>query len=250
MRLGRARLPIAVMTAMLCVSAMVLLVAPPAGATHVSPELSEGAANQTCSDFAGEGQTWVELKVDPPADGVFTDGTLSVTITNFNDLSFDWSSNIGVDAVFVKSGSSGSHLYRYDPPSEATSDTGLTTPGSVQEISHISFCYDIDEATTSTTEATTSTTEATTSTTEATTSTTEATTSTTEATTTTVDDEVLGTTLTTTTSTTVADEVLDTVVSPSTLPFTGANSGGIAMLGMALVAMGALALVTARGVKD
>ena len=229
MRLGRARLPIAVMTAMLCVSAMVLLVAPPAGATHVSPELSEGAANQTCSDFAGEGQTWVELKVDPPADGVFTDGTLSVTITNFNDLSFDWSSNIGVDAVFVKSGSLGSHLYRYDPPSEATSDTGLTTPGSVQEISHISFCYDIDEATTSTTEATTSTT---------------------EATTTTVDDEVLGTTLTTTTSTTVADEVLDTVVSPSTLPFTGANSGGIAMLGMALVAMGALALVTARGVKD
>jgi hypothetical protein len=47
-----------------------------------------------------------------------------------------------VDAVYVKSGKGGSNLYVYDPPSESTGDTGLTTPGSEQNISHISFCYD------------------------------------------------------------------------------------------------------------
>ena len=40
-----------------------------------------------------------------------------------NDKTFDWSSNIGVDAVIVKGGADGTHLYRYDPPTEEKSDT-------------------------------------------------------------------------------------------------------------------------------
>lgn len=122
-------------------------------AAKVDPEFVEGASNKTCSEFARDGQTWTELKVDPPANGTKSDGTLTVTITNLtNTKTFDWSSNIGVDAVYVKAGSAGSNLYRYDDPTsesdpgEQTSDTGLTSPGegTTNQISHISFCYDAE----------------------------------------------------------------------------------------------------------
>jgi hypothetical protein len=122
-------------------------------AAKVAPEFVEGASNRTCSEFVRAGQTWKELKVDPPANGQKSDGTLTVTISNMtNTKTFDWSSNIGVDAVFVKAGSAGSYLYRYDDPTNAsapgeqTSDTGLTSPGedSTNQISHIAFCYDVE----------------------------------------------------------------------------------------------------------
>ena len=100
--------------------------------------------NPKCADLEGEGQDWTEFKRDPNADGTFSDGTLTVTITHTQpDKVFSWSSNIGVDAVFVKGGESGNGFYLYDPPQEKTSDTGLTTPGQ-NTISHISFCYDND----------------------------------------------------------------------------------------------------------
>ena len=123
-----------------------LVVANLAGAAKVVPELSPGSANKTCSEFDGTGQDWLELKVDPNADGVYTQGPLTVTVSNTqNDKTFDWTSNIGVDAVFVKAGEAGSYIYRYDPPGEETSDTGLTSPGSgsTNQISHIAFCYDL-----------------------------------------------------------------------------------------------------------
>ena len=85
-----------------------------------------------------------ELKVDPPGDGTFSDGVLSVTITNFTNSDpkgFDWTSNIGVDAVLVKAGSDKHNLYVYDP--ESTGDTDLgPQDGQGNGISHISFCYD------------------------------------------------------------------------------------------------------------
>ena len=121
-----------------------------AGAASVTPEFFSGTGNRTCGDLEGPGQDWIELKVDPNEDGVYTDGVLTVTITNTtDDKTFDWSSNIGVDAVFVKAGSAGSFLYRYDPPTEVTGDTNLTSPGAgtTNQISHISFCYDIEAAT-------------------------------------------------------------------------------------------------------
>lgn len=112
-----------------------------ATASHVSPQFVDG--NRSCASF---NSNWIELKVEPPSGGTFGDGTLTVTITNFSgaNSTFDWSSNIGVDAVFVKGGPGG-NLYSYDP--EETSDTSLTTPtnpnnGRPFGISHISFCYD------------------------------------------------------------------------------------------------------------
>ncbi|MGH9252838.1 MAG: hypothetical protein ACRD0W_25490, partial [Acidimicrobiales bacterium] len=123
---------------------------PSASATHVQPQ--EFSRNRTCAQLAPEGVTWTELKVDPVADGTFTDGTLSVTI-DVRDTDdgpvFDWTSNIGVDAVFVKGGNVGGNHYVYDP--EATADTGLHAPlnpsGKWAGLSHISFCYDDDETT-------------------------------------------------------------------------------------------------------
>ena len=115
----------------------------PTLAASVTPTpINDG--NPTCGDFNA---AWTELKVEPPGNGQFTDGTLTVTITNFVNSSsgtpgsFDWSSNIGVDAVFVKAGSDKHNLYTYNP--ESTGDTGLgPQSGSGNGISHISFCYD------------------------------------------------------------------------------------------------------------
>jgi hypothetical protein len=130
----------------------------PASATHVNPALVQG--NAPCP----AGMT--ELKIEPVADGTFSDGTLTVTI-DVRDTAlgqvFDWSSNIGVDVVIVKGGSA-SNVYTYAP--EATSDTGLHAPlnrsGSYAGLSHISFCYDAGEEPTTTTTTTAPTTTTTT----------------------------------------------------------------------------------------
>jgi uncharacterized repeat protein (TIGR01451 family) len=120
----------------------------PALATHVDPV--EFAGNPTCGTLA---PGTIELKVDPVADGIYSDGTLTVTI-DVRDTPdgqvFDFTSNIGLDAVFAK-GSNAGNLYKYDPPGpEATADTGLHAPvnasGDFAGLSHISFCYDEDEA--------------------------------------------------------------------------------------------------------
>ncbi len=112
-------------------------------ATDVTPTPISG--NTSCL-AQQQGQNWTELKIDESilSNDTFSDGTLSMTISNYTGTSFDWSSNMGVDAVFVKGGNVGGFLYLYDP--EATSDTGLTTPnnpnGQPANISHVSFCYD------------------------------------------------------------------------------------------------------------
>jgi hypothetical protein len=132
---------------------LVAMLAMPTFAASVTPEFVNQTANLECDAFEGEGQSWITLKVDPNPDGagpfVYTDGTLTVTITNAEgDKSFDWTSNIGVDAVYVKAGAGGSNLYRYDPPAESMGDTDLASPGdSGNGISHISFCYDTGDAT-------------------------------------------------------------------------------------------------------
>ena len=115
---------------------------PTLGASVTPTPINDG--NPTCGDFnAG----WTQLKVEPPGNGPFTDGTLTVTITNYvgsnsgTPGSFDWSSNVGVDAVFVKAGNDKHNLYTYNP--ESTGDTGLSPQsGQGNGISHLSFCYD------------------------------------------------------------------------------------------------------------
>jgi LPXTG-motif cell wall-anchored protein len=133
---------------------------PSASATHVTPV--QFSDNPTCADLAPEGVTWTELKVEPVADGTFSDGTLTVTVDvqdTANGPVFDWTSNIGVDAVFVKGGPGG-NLYLYDP--EATADTDLHAPVNPKNdkfygLSHISFCYDAGDETTPPTETPTKT---------------------------------------------------------------------------------------------
>jgi hypothetical protein len=105
-----------------------------------------GSTNYTCSDLAAQyapGAEWVEVKLDQAPNGSHTvsDAMLSAGISSGTKLSFNWTANRGVDAVFVKSGSDGHSLYLYTP--ESTGGTGLTTP-SGQDISHVSFCYDVE----------------------------------------------------------------------------------------------------------
>jgi LPXTG-motif cell wall-anchored protein len=186
------------------------------GSTHVDPTQESG--NVPCP----EGLT--DLKVGnggPPVDGTFTDGTLEVTI-DVRDTAdgqvFDWTSNIGVDIVIVKGGPN-SNVYTYDP--ESTGDTGLHAPVNPNNdmffgLSHISFCYDEDQVTTSTTA-----------------------------------EETTSTTAEETTSTT-AEETSTTAVSPSTttpggeLPETGSTVSPMLGIGAALLIGGGLLLAYAR----
>lgn len=235
---GLKRTALGLLAAAAVVLSVVFLVGGPlAIAASVTPELIPGSEPLPCSEFEGDGQDWTEFRIDAPANGVFGDGTLSVTISNFDGSSFDWSSNIGVDAVYVKDGRSGSYLYRYDPPAEATADTDLTNPGGLEkETTKIKFCYDLEDTTTTTMQETTTTTVAETTTTVAETTTTAAETTTTvgETTTTTVPDEVLPT------------EVTTTSTDPEVLPFTGVGDANLWILGAALVAAGSVFVIGAR----
>jgi LPXTG-motif cell wall-anchored protein len=152
------------------VAGAVILVGAPgnAGATAQqtsTPSTTDVPGNPTCGSLAPPGASWTELKVEPVEDGTFSDGTLTVTLDVSETADgpvFNWTSNIGVDAVFVKGGPNGT-LYLYDPPAESTGDTGLHAPvnpnnGKFYGLSHVSFCYDKDQATTTTTEEETTTT--------------------------------------------------------------------------------------------
>jgi len=113
-----------------------------AGAT-VDPVYKAG--NPSCADIDS---SWTELKIEPVSDQTKSDGTLTVTI-DVTGNTFDWTSNIGVDAVIVKGGPN-ANLYRYDPPAEVKSDKGLHAPfndssGDWYGLSHISFCYDVEQ---------------------------------------------------------------------------------------------------------
>ena len=109
----------------------------------VQPTVALG--NQTCSDL---GFSDFELKIQPVENGTFTDpNTGFEVIIQRNGKVFDWSSNQGVDAVFVKGGEDG-NLYIYSP--EDTADTSLHAPLNSNNnkffgLSHLSFCYDQDD---------------------------------------------------------------------------------------------------------
>jgi hypothetical protein len=136
--------------------AITSLAAPSASlAASVAP-IAINSGNPTCADLAvtyGGGQTWLEAKKDPPGNGTLTvAGFGTITISNFEQSadgepgSFDWSSTFGIDAVFVKAGTSKHNLYRYAAnagATEKTSDTELESQdGTGNGISHILFCYD------------------------------------------------------------------------------------------------------------
>jgi uncharacterized repeat protein (TIGR01451 family) len=119
----------------------------PALATHVNPV--PVGENATCASLAPGS---IEIKVQPPVSGSYdkvlpggATWTVNVTVNGTAlGQTFDWTSNIGVDAVFAKGGAGGGgNVYVYDPPELA--DTGLhatTNPGGTYaNLSHISFCH-------------------------------------------------------------------------------------------------------------
>jgi hypothetical protein len=129
-----------------------------AAAASVNPTAISDDKNPTCAEVAPAGASWTEFKLEGTrlADGTYSNGTITVTISNYSDSSsgtpgsFDWAADQGVDAIVVKAGSFKHNLYVYDP--EATSDEGLAPQaGTGNGISHISFCYDADAPATPTT---------------------------------------------------------------------------------------------------
>src|SRR5687768_3619763 len=97
------------------------LPASPAGAASVTPVFVAGNPSCTALGYANG------FKVDPPNAGTYSiDGINTITVTT-DGVNFDWSSTLGMDAVISKGGPN-ANVYVYDPPAEATSDTGLHSP--------------------------------------------------------------------------------------------------------------------------
>jgi hypothetical protein len=109
----------------------------------VTPEVVSG--NPTCTDLGYD--YGFKPQPEPPPTGSYTEGPLTVNI-NSDGTYFSWTSNIGVDAVIVKGGNLGANSFVYDPPAESKGDDGLYSPdtasGEPAAISHIEFCYDVE----------------------------------------------------------------------------------------------------------
>jgi hypothetical protein len=110
----------------------------PVLATHVTPTVIDGNASCGQLNVAYDH----EFKIDEtPETKTYSDpnSDFEVDITvNDGATEMSFSSNLPVDAVFVKGGNEGGNLYVYNPP--VTEDSGLTTPTN-QQISHVSFCF-------------------------------------------------------------------------------------------------------------
>jgi LPXTG-motif cell wall-anchored protein len=208
--------------------------------------------NPTCADL---GEFDSEFKIDgqPEAGQAYEDpnSDFEVTITDVGDgdpMTVSFEANMPVAAVFVKAGPGGL-LYVFEPPS--TTGTDLVSPK--DSISHLSFCWNEDQRTTTTTEhETTTTTEH-----ETTTTTKVDGTTTTTGHDTTTTSQVSGTTPTTQPgqSTTTAPDVEGTT--PSTqptgaegeLPRTGTNTGLLLAAAAGLVACGGALVVATRRMR-
>jgi LPXTG-motif cell wall-anchored protein len=200
-----------------------------------TPSSSVVEGNPNCGDL---GEFDFEFKIDEqPVAGMTyddPDSDLVITITEVvegDPMTFSFESNIPVSAVFVKSGPGGI-LYTFDPPT--TTGTELASPN--DSISHVSFCWNEDQGTTTTTAKDTTTTtqrDTTTTTAKDTTTTTEAGSTTTSS--------VVPTSVSV--PTTVAGATTPTTQRGG-LPRTGSNTGPALAIGAGLLA-GGVALVAA-----
>lgn len=135
--------PTILLAALSAIALSMIWVMSPVFGTHVVPTLIEGNASCGQLDVAYDH----EFKIEPVASGDYDDpnSDFEVTITvhdTADGQTFDFSANLGVDAVFAKGGDAG-NLYVYDPAE--TEDTGLHAPenasGDFANLSHISFCF-------------------------------------------------------------------------------------------------------------
>ena len=231
-----------------------------ASAAHVDPVFH--AKNQSCGQLG----YLHEFKINgvpansPPPYAINVDGTPgTITIANSDGFTFDFASTITVSAVFVKA-ADGGNLYAYDPPTAG--DTGLVSPLTKPDdpnspqarVSHVSFCFDeVDDTTTTTVDDTTTTVDETTTTVLVTTTTAAPTTTTAAPTTT---ESVLGTTATTEEETTTTEaattteeteETVQGVVVGRQLPRTGSGSTlPMTEAGLVLVGIGFAFLASSR----
>ncbi len=116
---------------------LTFLLAAPVLASHVTPEVVDGAAS--CGPLA---PGTVELLVSVPQDvGEVVDGDFTVDVAldgNVGNGSISFSNaSLPVAAAFV-AGTDGGNLYRYEEP--VTEDDGLVAPDG-GPIADVSFCY-------------------------------------------------------------------------------------------------------------
>jgi hypothetical protein len=112
---------------------------------HVDPVFV--ADNPSCTDLGYSFGFKPQPEPPPTGDYGFPNTNLTVSISS-DGTYFDWTSDLGVDAVIVKGGPN-ANLYVYDPPQESLGDDGLHSPINPNNdepfaISHIEFCYDFE----------------------------------------------------------------------------------------------------------
>ncbi|MGH9085719.1 MAG: LPXTG cell wall anchor domain-containing protein [Acidimicrobiales bacterium] len=200
----------------------------PAGASVGDPspdhfDFDSDTKNVDCTDAEFGLNYSIQFKInEQPTAKTYTDGTHSVTISNVESpggrMEFDWSSPEFWDAVIVKQADEGL-IYKYDPALKADQNVQTVEGQNSGGISHVTFCSDGVDPTTSTSSTTTS-----------------STTTTTEATTTTAAATVLGA---------VVTQPATQVLGAQVLPATGASSTTtmLATLGGVLVLAGGIALL-------
>ena len=133
-------------------SALALIGAGAGSAASVTPTTVEGnftisgdGASKTCSDYV-EGAVTVVGTTDPSTDGVSTlsgftvsNSSFTITVTQTDGNSIDFSIAGGTVLAAVVKGSSSFNLYDYQPAG-VTADTALVPPNFPGFISHYVFC--------------------------------------------------------------------------------------------------------------
>jgi hypothetical protein len=108
------------------------------------------AGNPSCQELGY--QFGFKPQPEPPPSGQYAiPGLPGHFITLVVDGPWvDWTSTIGIDAVIVKGGAN-ANVYVYDPPAEAFEDFKLSPPvnasGNPANMSHVEFCYDLNDPT-------------------------------------------------------------------------------------------------------
>ena len=72
-------------------------------------------------------------------------GGATVTVTRTGPSTFNWQSSNSIDLVWVDAGDpphASSAAYRYDPPTEATGDSGLSGTDGQDPLDHVLVCFD------------------------------------------------------------------------------------------------------------
>lgn len=149
--------------------------ASPASAHEGTEPVPVPEGNPDCVDLAeliGTDAEWDQFKIEPfPDENGEYDYVLSdrgtpdddsddavFTLEVFDTKRFNWSSTVGIDAIFVKGGqgAGGSYYYYYDGE-ELTEDVDYTVPPygewTKNAISHITICWDDENPGTTTTTA-------------------------------------------------------------------------------------------------